>query len=164
MKKIKFVLVIIAASFAIYFMSGCKKSVRGCTDPNSINYNPSAVVNDGSCIPKVYGCTDPSATNYNPAANVSDGSCVYTTKITVWTSLSTFPCSTAGINVYIDDVYEGYLSQYYNSAPSCGASGTVSADVTPGSHKFFAQCASGTTVWGPYYYNVSGSCYRWQLY
>lgn len=53
--------------------------VFGCTDPIATNYNPSATVDDGSCVyaPPVAGCTDPTATNYNPAATVDDGSCVF---------------------------------------------------------------------------------------
>ncbi|MEZ7839320.1 MAG: hypothetical protein QMB13_08325, partial [Flavobacteriales bacterium] len=74
----------------------------GCTNITAINYNPSATIDDGSCIlDAVYGCmdteyleynseatidtdpstcsnlivtgcTDPTASNYNPLANVSD--------------------------------------------------------------------------------------------
>lgn len=51
--------------------------VLGCMDPFSLNYNPSATINDGNCIPIVFGCNDANATNYNPAANVNDGSCNY---------------------------------------------------------------------------------------
>ncbi|MDW8393324.1 MAG: S8 family serine peptidase [Chitinophagales bacterium] len=49
----------------------------GCTDPFSLNFNPSATVDDGSCIPIVLGCTNPLATNYNPLANMDDGSCLF---------------------------------------------------------------------------------------
>tara|TARA_R100001460_G_scaffold15657_1_gene34492 strand:+ start:853 stop:3447 length:2595 start_codon:yes stop_codon:yes gene_type:complete len=49
--------------------------VYGCTDSVSSNYDPTATINDGSCI-YVFGCIDPNATNYNPWANVDDGSCV----------------------------------------------------------------------------------------
>ena len=42
--------------------------VPGCTNPNAINYNISANVDDGSCIVPVDGCTDPNAINYNPLA------------------------------------------------------------------------------------------------
>lgn len=48
----------------------------GCTDAGSLNYDPIATVDDGTCIPIVEGCTDPLAGNYDPAANVDDGSCV----------------------------------------------------------------------------------------
>ena len=47
----------------------------GCTDPTSFNYNPSANLNNGSCVLPVYGCTNPNSVNYNPSANIDDGSC-----------------------------------------------------------------------------------------
>ena len=57
----------------------------GCTNPNAGNYDPEAVVDDGSCMfaaddgPVVrYGCTDSVANNYDPLANFSDESCTYT--------------------------------------------------------------------------------------
>jgi subtilisin family serine protease len=49
----------------------------GCTDPFSVNFDPAATVDDGSCIPIVFGCTDVSALNYDSAATVNDGSCEY---------------------------------------------------------------------------------------
>ena len=55
----------------------CIPEVLGCTDPNSINYNPLANTDDGSCIPIVYGCTHTTALNYDPLANTNDGSCVF---------------------------------------------------------------------------------------
>jgi uncharacterized protein (TIGR02145 family) len=51
-------------------------SILGCTEINSINYNPNATVNDGTCIPTIIGCMDPEACNYDPEAN-EEGSCVY---------------------------------------------------------------------------------------
>lgn len=50
--------------------------VSGCTDASAINYNPSATIDDGSCIYNIPGCTDPTALNYNALANVDDGSCI----------------------------------------------------------------------------------------
>ena len=49
--------------------------VLGCDDPNSINYDPNATQDDGTCIPIVQGCTNADACNYNADANVDDGSC-----------------------------------------------------------------------------------------
>jgi hypothetical protein len=43
----------------------------GCTDPTAFNYQPAAVVDDGSCIPIVYGCMEASASNYDSSVNTS---------------------------------------------------------------------------------------------
>ena len=56
--------------------NSCVPNIYGCTNPLALNYNPSATIDDGSCI-IVHGCTDPLATNYNPQATVDDGSCYY---------------------------------------------------------------------------------------
>jgi hypothetical protein len=56
------------------------EDVLGCTDPEALNYNPLATVNDGSCQYNTFeGCTDPGACNYNPLATVDDGSCQFIT-------------------------------------------------------------------------------------
>ena len=67
--------------------------VEGCTDNGNeinglneindidqdgdaaINYNPSANIDDGSCITKVEGCTNSLYIEYNSAANTDDASC-----------------------------------------------------------------------------------------
>lgn len=57
--------------------------VYGCMDPEALNYNPLATVDDGSCVYSedstdvIFGCIDPEALNYNPFATIDDGSCVY---------------------------------------------------------------------------------------
>jgi hypothetical protein len=85
-------------------------------------------------------------------------------QICTWTSLQTFPCSTALIVIYIDDIDVGYLNSYYGSAPSCGASGTVTINAYAGVHKFYAKCSTGSTKWGPGYYSITaGTCFKWQL-
>ena len=54
---------------------GCIPVIVGCMIPGSFNYNAQANT-PGNCIPVVYGCTSPIALNYNPAANTDDGSCI----------------------------------------------------------------------------------------
>jgi len=48
----------------------------GCTDTGSVNYDPSAQYDDGSCVAKRYGCMDPNALNYDSLANISD-TCIF---------------------------------------------------------------------------------------
>jgi len=60
----------------------------GCTDPNYVEYNPEAVIDnplESFCVtPIVLGCLDPTQFNYNPDANTEDviQFCDYTLTIT----------------------------------------------------------------------------------
>ena len=45
----------------------------GCTNPNYLEFDPNADVDDGSCATNVIeGCTDPNAFNYDPTANTTE--------------------------------------------------------------------------------------------
>ena len=59
--------------------NGCTGEILGCTDPEATNYNPTATINDGSCVydGDIPGCTDAAACNYNPDATIDNGSCNY---------------------------------------------------------------------------------------
>lgn len=54
--------------------------LTGCTDSKAGNYNPDATTEDGSCLypSGQIGCIDKAALNFNPQANIDDGSCTYT--------------------------------------------------------------------------------------
>ena len=54
---------------------GCIPIVIGCMDAFALNYNPLANT-PGTCIPFIYGCTNPLALNYDPLANTDDNSCI----------------------------------------------------------------------------------------
>ena len=54
---------------------GCVPVIVGCMQPLAFNYNAQANTS-GPCIAVVLGCTSPIAYNYNPAANTDDGSCI----------------------------------------------------------------------------------------
>ena len=53
---------------------GCVPVIYGCMESLAFNYNPNANTPD-TCIAYLYGCTDPTMYNYNPLANADDGSC-----------------------------------------------------------------------------------------
>jgi hypothetical protein len=55
----------------------CEFDNEGCTDPEALNFDPAALVDDGSCIYPLEGCTDASACNFNPDANIENGTCTY---------------------------------------------------------------------------------------
>ena len=58
---------------------------QGCTDPWFVEYDPHAVIDDGSCETEViYGCTIPGSINYNPNANTleTEDNCDFTLTIT----------------------------------------------------------------------------------
>ena len=48
--------------------------IYGCTDPLALNYDPTAGVDNGTCI-HIPGCMDSTACNYDPLANTDNGSC-----------------------------------------------------------------------------------------
>ena len=50
--------------------------IPGCTDPLAFNYDSTANVDDGSCVPVVLGCNNPLAMNFDSTANTDDGSCI----------------------------------------------------------------------------------------
>jgi hypothetical protein len=54
---------------------GCLPIITGCMQPLAFNYNPNANTSD-TCIAVVYGCMSTIAINYNPNANTDDGSCI----------------------------------------------------------------------------------------
>jgi hypothetical protein len=57
---------------------------RSCTDPLACNYNPAAVIDDGSCeYGSCYGCADEEACNYSPSATFDNGTCCFNRCVTV---------------------------------------------------------------------------------
>ena len=58
------------------------ETASGCTYPDALNFNESAVTDDGSCeypepLEEIPGCTYEGATNFDEGATVDDGSCEF---------------------------------------------------------------------------------------
>ena len=79
----------------------------GCTDPSAFNYDATATVDDGSCIPIIFGCIDIIATNYNSSANTDDGSCTYCSDISFNVS-----------NISCNDYNDGAINLIINNGNS----------------------------------------------
>ena len=70
----------------IILVEQCVPNVQqGCTDPWFVEYDPHAIIDDGSCETDViYGCTIPGSINYNPDANTleTEDNCEFTFTLT----------------------------------------------------------------------------------
>jgi hypothetical protein len=53
---------------------GCVPVILGCMNELAFNFNPLANTPD-TCIPLIYGCTDPTMYNFCDTCNTDDGSC-----------------------------------------------------------------------------------------
>ena len=49
--------------------------ILGCTDPVACNYDPTSILDNGSCV--FPGCNNPNACNFNPAAGCDNGTCSF---------------------------------------------------------------------------------------
>ena len=90
---------------------GSCSNLPGCTDPSADNYNPAAVIDDGSCF--IQGCTDPAAFNYDVDATADDGSCYFTLPNIVINEIHYNPCVLQGNNIDSDFQYEFF--ELYNA-------------------------------------------------
>jgi hypothetical protein len=75
----------------------------------------------------------------------SSGGGSTTTGISIWTSNS----GQGFIAVYVNGTFRGTLTNYFSSGtPDYAASGTVTVELSAGSHTIYAEAESGAT-WGP---------------
>ena len=94
--------------------------VNGCTDSTALNYDPTATVDDGSCVYCVYGCTDSTAVNYAALATCDDGTCI----------ASVYGCTDATACNYYAGATVDDGSCDYSCNTTCGASPITGLGVT----------------------------------
>ena|GEM_PF-820377 len=95
---------------------GSCANILGCTDPAADNYNAAATLDDGTCV--FSGCTDVAALNYNASATIDDGSCYFTLPNLVINEINYNPCVVQG-----DDLDFEYVEIYNAEATSVDLSG-----------------------------------------
>lgn len=66
------------------------------------------------------------------------------------------------ISVTLQGQGSGMITSYYNSSPSCGASGCANFTVAPGTYSFTASCQNRT--WESSITVTAGQCFKMQLY
>ena len=120
-------------------------SIPGCTDSCANNYDPSATIDDGSCIYRA--CLDPSAANYQyscdcsqqmPSATISDTSCCFfpcsvPQTLTITTTNTTGTCTaqnsdgTVSVAVVLNNTATTWTISYENNLGV-----TIHTDITGG--------------------------------
>jgi hypothetical protein len=95
----------------------------------------------GNCDRKVKGCTDPDSVNYDKLAEKNDGSCRYEGYAVVWygsqASKGLTDDGASALTFYINGEVVGSsaASVYWASEPNCGDNGTISITQDLGKNK-----------------------------
>ena len=124
---------------------GGNTDTEGCTDPNYIEYSPTAIIDNGSCSTLVVeGCMDSTQYNYNPDANVEEVliACNFTLTITDGVGDGWFG---SWIGVY----QEGWISPQYEMNPEDGFEKTFSIPLNSLDEAqvyFFTNLQSANTI------------------
>ena len=137
----------------------------GCTNPNALNYNAAANLDDGSCVLPVYGCTNPNSANYNPFANIDDGSCAIA-GCTDPTAINYNPNATAenGTCQYVNGGTFINTNQSTTHVDNSYANNPTVQNLTTAGN--ILMRTSGEAYTGPYHtttYNTAGSVFK-QIY
>jgi hypothetical protein len=144
--------------------TGSDCSVAGGTCSNTCEYASDGECDDGGPGSAYNVCDCGSDCDDCGSRSTSDCSSTGDGQLGVWTAMTTFPCNTNVINVFVDDVAEGSIDSYFSVAPSCGDDGVVTVNLSAGSHTLYAECDNGTAYWGPGTVTISdGYCTLIQL-
>lgn len=95
----------------------------------------------GSCDKKIKGCTDPDSLNYDEQAEIDDGSCRYEGYAVIWygeeASAGLTSDGATALTFYLNGEVVGSTaaSVYWASEPDCGDDGTISVTQDLGKNK-----------------------------
>jgi len=117
MKTITLTSLFTLSVFSVFILSSCRRDVRGCTDPNAINYNNTATYNDGSC-------------QY-------EGSVVF------WHDENVGAITTVYISGYSNQI----ALFYPGTAPTCGDAGCATFVLPRGNYSYTATTGPGGYFW-----------------
>ncbi len=147
MKKTSFILMALVISAFAIMSSSCAKE-KGCMDPDSINYNPDAEEDDGSCEyqGRIIFWYDETAAEYLIENDV------------------------ISLKYYVDGELVGSsaASVYYSDAPECGQDGTVTVTKNLGKDKtksftYSVKDQDGIELWSGNVTFKSNTCTAIQL-
>lgn len=93
----------------VSFPAFCEyESCLGCTDDRYEEYDPEALIDDGSCVTR-RGCTDPEANNFDPLAEVSTETCRYhDILLNTWAEFPILPRDPLHFSIELEGSDAGY--------------------------------------------------------
>lgn len=123
---------------------------------------------------KKEGCTDPDSINYNPDAKEDDASCQYEGKEVFWYNQATADALIAdgatALTYYVDGQVVGSsaASVYWTGAPDCGQSGSVTVTKALGnvknkSYTYSIKDQTGFEYWSGVSNYTANTCTAKQL-
>jgi len=119
------------------------------------------------------GCTDPNSVNFDPDATKSNNSCKYETKLTFWHNMQTADSLTTlgshALKYYVDSVLIGSSasSVYFNAAPACEQLGSTTfitqIEGVEKNVKYYVKDQNHVTLWSGNVTIQDNSCKTVQL-
>jgi len=127
---------------------------------------------------KKQGCTDPDSVTYNPDAQKYDGTCRYECQVVIWYNLDT---STKllldGVSTLYVDIgnasFQVETKNYWKSPPTCATPGAIKTTIDLGSNKTdYCRLTVWGYLWGYGWKNYwsdqlplnANTCLVWRLY
>ncbi len=98
---------ILSITAFILFIVDTFAQIAGCTDPLAVNYNPLAIINDGSCFYNASSVSPDETTNLDNSLNESSG-------LVIWNDLLWTHNDSEDLNIYSLELPDGIINGYYS--------------------------------------------------